>query len=175
LRHPSVTLRRRRDESQRLATAWCRGDLASWHPREGAETTNGVRSRPRGPPPAQRHVLAERAAVARLQPSPAAVILKSRRPKALRLGVRPPKRSDEEGRAFQHPTPQATESALGGVASVAGHGTSHRPRGVARTRGKLTKSRPGPLTSPPAKGRACSCWLPAPGSRGAGRLSSGHS
>jgi hypothetical protein len=42
LRHPSVTLRRRRDESQRLATAWCRGDLASWHPRKGAETANGA-------------------------------------------------------------------------------------------------------------------------------------
>jgi len=42
LRHPSVTLRRRRDESQRLATAWCRGDLASWHPRKGAVATNGA-------------------------------------------------------------------------------------------------------------------------------------
>lgn len=108
-------------------------------------------------------------------PLPAAVALKSRRPKALRLGVRPPRRPDEEGRAFRHPSSRTTADALGGVASVAGRGAAHHPRGAARTRGKLTRSRPGPLTSPPAEGQACSYWLPAPGSRGAGRLSSGHS
>lgn len=46
LRHPSVTLRRRRDESQRLATAWCRGDLASWHSRKSAENDQRCRYRP---------------------------------------------------------------------------------------------------------------------------------
>jgi hypothetical protein len=91
---------------------WCRGDLASWHPRKGAETANGARSRPRGLHRVSGASLRSTLPWLRPRPLPVAVALKSNRPKALRLGVRPPKRPNEEGQAFRHPSPKRRMSSV---------------------------------------------------------------
>ena len=134
LRHPSVTLRRRRDESQQLATAWCRGDLASWHP-EGRRNDQRWPALAVRPPPVQRRVLAEHAAAA----STAAVAGCSRPEIDAPGGASsrcPSAEAAGRGRTSL-PTPVTVRRRMLSVASRPLPDESpHHPRGAARTRGE---------------------------------------
>lgn len=102
-------------------------------------------------------------------PLPVAITLKSMRPKALRLGVRPPRGGQtREGRAFRHPSPNGGECPRWRhVPCRARHRapTHEEWRGLS---GKLTRSRPGPPINPPARGgsAAAGCQRLAHGEKG---------
>lgn len=153
MRHPSVTLRRRRNESRRLATAGCRGDLASWHPRKGAETTNGARLQPRGLQSSRRRVLADTATVASTAPVAGRDRPEIDAPESASSRCPSAQGRPDEGRTSL-PTSVAVWRRMPSVAPrpLRGEAPHADSRGVARTRGKLTRSRPGPPINPPARG-----------------------
>jgi len=176
LRHPSVTLRRRRNEFRRLATAGCRGDLASWHPRKGAETTNGARLQPRGLQSSRRRVLADTVTVASTAPVAGRDRPEIDAPESASSRCPSAQGRPDEGRTSL-PTSVAEWRRMPSVAptSLAGRGTARQLTRSGADSREAHEEPSRPTDKPTREGRICSSWLPAPRSRGERRLSSGHS
>lgn len=94
---------------------WCRGDLASWHPRKGAETANGARSRPRGLHRVSGASLRSTLPWLRPRPLPVAVALRIETPESASSRC-PSAEAAERGRTSL-PTPVARTRRMPSVAS----------------------------------------------------------